>query len=128
MSFFFGVSSKSFRRDCNNCNLQVHRKNLWKKFFWKFIVLYLISDFLRNFSIFIQVFALMLLSMQSTFQKLRFRAGNFPWKIFEFVCSSGIGAEKCRPSGKKVSAGLWKLYSTCPQDRYWGTIFILKRR
>ena len=38
--------------------------------------------------------------------KWTFRARTFSRKFHEFFCSSGFWAEKCRPSGKKVSAGL----------------------
>ena len=92
---FFGVSAKIFRRGCNNCILQIHGKILRKENFLK------VQCSLINFGLFEKNFesssdiCINALIYALYVWKWTFRSRNFAWKFCEFVCSSGLWAEKC---------------------------------
>ena len=114
----FGVWAESFRRGCKNCIRLVRGNFLRKKKFLK------VHNFKINFGLLKKIFHLSsgiwsnVVIYAFYVSRWTFQAPNFFWTFYEFVCSSGCWAEKCRPSGKKVSAGFSKFCSICPEDQY----------
>ena len=106
---FFGIWAKKFRRGCKNFILQVWRKHLRKKVFLN------VHSFIISFGLFKEIFDpssairsnVVIYALYVS--KRMFRARIFPWNFYDFVCSSGLWAEKCCSCDKKVSADLPKL-------------------
>ena len=113
----FGVWATIYQQDRRNCFLRFWRNTLGRKCleifffivnFWRFMKICGLSSGSCNN---IVMYALYV-------SKWTFRARSFPWKFYEFACSSGLWEERCRSCDKRVSAGSSKLYSTCPEDHY----------
>ena len=113
-----GFLSTCFWQDCQNCNLLANRNiSRRKKFLLKLLSVFILVHWAKKFGL-LAVFSRILSKLLSKFPKVEIEENSSSELSVFFFNRLWTLSKNLSAFVKKFSAGLSKLYSKCPQEKF----------